>query len=87
MADPVLFCRTKKMRGVNTERNRMNVSILLENSTPLCLAESWARTCAVLVDRPLSAAYWKLGEMTGEEFLDELAPLQVDAEKKFCELN
>jgi hypothetical protein len=65
----------------------MNVMILLENSTPLSLSESWARTCTVLVDRPLSASWWKLGEMTGEEFLDELAPLQVEIEKKFSELN
>jgi hypothetical protein len=65
----------------------MNVLILLENSTPLCLAESWERSCTVLVDRPLSAAYWKLGEMTGEELLDELTPFQADLEKRYSQQN
>jgi hypothetical protein len=65
----------------------MNVTTLLENSIPLSLAEGWERTCTVLVDRPLSAAYWKLGEMTGEEFLEELAPLQAALETKPCERN
>jgi hypothetical protein len=65
----------------------MNVTILLENSIPFSLVESWERTCTVLMDRPLSAAYWKLGEMTGEAFLDELPPLQVGLENKPCERN
>jgi DNA-binding response OmpR family regulator len=73
--------------GKDTERNRMNLTILLENSTPLSLTESWARSCTVLIDRPLSAAHWNLGEMTGEGCLDELAKMQVQLERHFYEFN
>jgi hypothetical protein len=59
----------------------LETKILLENSTPLCLAESWARDLTVLCDRPVSADYWKLGEMTGEGLLDELPSLQIDRTK------
>jgi hypothetical protein len=50
---------------------------LLENSTGLSIAESWDRTCSVMVDRPLPGAYWKLEEKTGENFLYEMPPLLV----------
>ena len=59
----------------------MNVIILLESSTNLSLSESWGRTFTVMNDRPLSAAYWNLEEMSGEDFLDELPPLQVNPEQ------
>jgi hypothetical protein len=65
----------------------MNGIVLLENSIPISLIESWQRTCTVLVDRPLSAAWWKMGEMTGEEFLDDLAPLMVDPGKIASQCN
>ena len=65
----------------------MNVSIILENTTNLSLAESWGRTCTVMTDSPLSAAYWKLEEMSGEEFLNELPPLQVNVEQLICGRN
>jgi hypothetical protein len=59
----------------------METKILLEKSTPYCLSESWTRNLVVLMDRPLSAAYWNLGEMTGEDLLDELPPLVVEKSK------
>jgi hypothetical protein len=59
----------------------METKLLLERSTPLCLAESWARNLTILIDRPLSAAYWNLGEITGENLLDELPDLEVDKAK------
>jgi hypothetical protein len=55
----------------------MNTSIILEYSIPFSLDESWQRDCTILCDRPLSAAWWGLGEMTGEEMLDELPELQI----------
>jgi DNA-binding response OmpR family regulator len=73
--------------GKDTERNRMNLTVLLENSTPLSLTESWARSCTVLIDRPLSAVYWNLGKMTGEGYLDELAQMQAKLARNFYELN
>jgi hypothetical protein len=65
----------------------MNVKILLDNTTPLSLAESWESTCTVLVDKPISAAYWKLGEITGERSLNELALLHVEPGKILSGLN
>ncbi len=59
----------------------MKSTLLLQSSTFLCLAESWAKNLTVLNDRPLSAAYWKLGEMTGEDMLDELPEWQVETGK------
>ncbi len=57
----------------------MNTLILLENSVSLSLSESWDRTCSVMIDRPLSAAFWKLQEKTGEDLFEELPPLVVNA--------
>jgi hypothetical protein len=64
----------------------LKTQLLLASSTPFCLAESWARDLTILSDRPLSAAYWNLGEMTGEEMLDELPDLHVDKSKlkEYC---
>ncbi|MBN1191207.1 MAG: hypothetical protein JXA46_15730 [Dehalococcoidales bacterium] len=65
----------------------MNGTLILENTIPVSLVESWQMSCSTLLDRPLSAALWNLGEMTGEEFLDELAPLQVNPLKLRSECN
>jgi hypothetical protein len=65
----------------------MKTIILLENSTILSLAESWGRTCTVMNDSPLSAAYWNLEEMSGEKLLDELPPLQVNPAQQCRNLN
>jgi hypothetical protein len=65
----------------------LNTKLLLEGSTPFCLAESWARDLTILTDRPLSAAIWNLGEMTGEQMLDELPELQVDRQKLVANYN
>jgi hypothetical protein len=43
----------------------------------LSVVENWQRTCTVLMDRPLSAVYWNLEEMTGEKLLEELPELQL----------
>jgi hypothetical protein len=64
----------------------MNTSILLENSTQLSLSESWERSCATWIDRPLSAVSWGLTEMTGETLIDELPELQIHAQE-VCFLN
>ena len=64
----------------------MNTIILLENSTPFSLAESWEHSCATWMDRPLSAAGWKMSELTGELMLDELPLLQVQPQQ-VCYLN
>jgi len=56
----------------------MNTKTLMNTTTPLCLSESWVRDLTILSDRPLSAAFWNLAPMTGEEFLDDLPELQVD---------
>jgi hypothetical protein len=59
----------------------LETSVVFENTTSVALSESWSQTCTVMVDRPLSAAYWDLEEMSGEKFLDELPPLQVSPEQ------
>jgi hypothetical protein len=61
----------------------MNTIILLENSTQLSLAESWERSCATWMDRPLFAAGWKMESLTGELMLDELPSLQVHPQDIF----
>jgi DNA-binding response OmpR family regulator len=61
--------------------NRIHITNWLKTSIPLSLAENWESSCTVLLDRPLSAAYWGLEEITGEGFLNELDPLQVEPEK------
>jgi hypothetical protein len=65
------------------EKKEMNTIIMLENSTQLSLTESWERSCATLIDRPLSAAGWKMEELTGELLLDELPTLQIHPEDIF----
>jgi hypothetical protein len=40
-----------------------------------------------MCDRPLSAAYWKIDDMIGEEFLDELPELQIKMEEVFNRSN
>ena len=56
----------------------MNTKYLLKTTTPLSLSESWVRDLTILSDRPLSAAFWNLGSMTGEDYLEDLPELQVD---------
>jgi hypothetical protein len=68
------------------EKETMNTIVLLENSTLLSLAESWEHSCATWMDRPLSAAGWNMGELTGELMLDELPPLQIHPQE-VCYLN
>ena len=65
----------------------MNTTTILENSIRFSLDESWQRNCTVLNDVPLSAAYWGLGEMTGEKLLDELPELEINPEQIFRALN
>jgi len=59
----------------------MNAALLLGHYTFLSLDESWQRTLTTMVDRPLSVAYWKLEEMSGEQFLDDLPEIIVDPGK------
>jgi hypothetical protein len=68
------------------EKEAMNTIILLENSTQLSLVESWEHSCATWIERPLSAANWKMEELTGELMLDELPPLQIHPQE-VCYLN
>ena len=68
------------------EKREINTINLLENSTQFSLAESWEHSCATWIDRPLSAASWKMAELTGELMLDELPPLQVHPQD-VCYLN
>lgn len=56
----------------------MNTKRLLITTVPLCLSESWVRDLTVLNDRPLSAAFWNLDSMTGENYLEDLPELQID---------
>lgn len=65
----------------------MITSYLFENTTVLSLSESWAKTCTVMNDTPLSAAFWKIEEMSGEQYLDELPELQLNMEKIFIGMN
>ena len=65
----------------------MKTKCLLETTTPLCLSESWVHDLTILSDRPLSAAFWNLGEMTGERYLDDLPPLQLDFDRMQVGLN
>jgi hypothetical protein len=51
------------------------------NLPALSVTESWGRTCTILNDGPLSAAYWRLEDVSGEKFLDELPDLQVDIDQ------
>jgi hypothetical protein len=62
-------------------------SYLFENTTVLSLSESWAKTCTVMNDTPLSAAFWKMEEMSGEKYLDELPELQINMEQIFIGIN
>jgi hypothetical protein len=55
----------------------LNLNDNLYNLPVLSVTESWSRTCTTLDDRPLSAAYWQLEEMSGEKYLDELPELLV----------
>lgn len=65
----------------------MKTKCLLETTTPLCLAESWVHDLTILSDRPLSAVFWNLAEMTGEQYLDDLPPLQLDVCRLQAALN
>jgi hypothetical protein len=62
-------------------------SYLFENTTVLSLSESWARTCTVMNDTPLSAAYWKIEEMSGEQYLEELPELQLNTDQIYIGMN
>jgi DNA-binding response OmpR family regulator len=73
--------------GKDVELKRMNFINILVSSIPLSMAENWESACTELVDRPLSAAYWKLEELTGERFLNELVLLQVEPGKILSSLN
>ncbi len=65
----------------------MDTLLLLEYSTTLSLAESYSRICLSAIDSPVSGGFWKLEEMTGESFLDELPPLQLNPAQLYCGLN
>jgi hypothetical protein len=65
----------------------MTVSFLLENTTILNLSENWDRSCAVLNEAPLSGAFWRIEEMTGEKFLDELPELLLSEDHAYSGLN
>lgn len=65
----------------------MITSYVFGNTTVLSLSESWAKTCTVINDTPLSAAYWKMEEMSGEQFLDELPELQFNMEQILIGMN
>jgi hypothetical protein len=65
----------------------MKTSTILETSIRYSLPETWQRCCTVLTDAPLSAAFWKLGEMTGEGLLKELPEIQVLPEQLVTSLN
>jgi hypothetical protein len=67
-------------------KEAMNTLEMLENSTQFSLAESWEHSCATWIDRPLSAAGFKMAQLTGESMLDELPPLQVHP-LEVCNLN
>jgi hypothetical protein len=59
----------------------MITSNLLEYTAVLSISESWDRTFTVISDTPLSAAYWNIEEMSGEQYLDELPELQINPEQ------
>jgi hypothetical protein len=63
------------------------LSDILEHTTRLSLIENWDRAFTIINDHPLSAAYWKLEEMSGEQFLDELPELQLCADNIYNALN
>ncbi len=65
----------------------MNTVLFLENTINLSISECWSRTATLLVDRSLSAAYWKLEEMSGEKYLNELPTIYVTKEKLYTYLN
>jgi hypothetical protein len=65
----------------------MDTALLLEYSVTLSLAESYNRICLSAIDSPVSGAYWKIEEMTGESFLDELPLLQLNPGQLYCGLN
>jgi hypothetical protein len=65
----------------------MITSNLLENTAVLSISESWERTFTVITDTPLSAAYWNIEEMSGEQYLDELPELQINPEQIFIDIN
>jgi hypothetical protein len=65
----------------------MITSNLLENTAVLSISESWERTFTVITDTPLSAAYWNIEEMSGEQYLDELPELQINPEQIFVDIN
>jgi hypothetical protein len=65
----------------------MITSNLLEYTAILSISESWDRTFTVITDAPLSAAYWNIEEMSGEQYLDELPELQIYPEQIYIENN
>ncbi len=56
----------------------METVLALGQTTPFNLAESWAYDLTILNDAPLSAACFGLAAKIGEQFLDELPPLQIN---------
>ena len=64
----------------------MNTIILLEYSTKFSIVESWEYSSASWIDRPLSAAGWKMEELTGELMLEELPTLDIRT-RDICYLN
>jgi hypothetical protein len=65
----------------------MKTVSLLGLTTPLNLSESWGKDLTVLVDRPLSGAFYGLEAQTGEAYLDELPPFLIHPAKLAESLN
>jgi hypothetical protein len=65
----------------------MITSYLDEYTALYSISESWDRTFTIMSNTPLSAAFWSIEEMSGEQYMYELPELKINPEQILIGIN